>query len=118
GGLRGARLWAAPGSTRPGGSRRGFRNSAVLQVEQPALGVEPAEPRIAAEFHPPRLARAADDAMAGDEDWNRVGRVGLADGSGRSAHLGRDLAVAPREAGRNTAERLPNTVPVCRPGRR
>src|SRR4051794_6304810 len=55
-------------------------------VEQLALHVEAAG--VARE-----LAGRADDAMAGDDDADRVHGVGAADGAGDAAELTRELAV-------------------------
>src|SRR4051794_7003007 len=81
------------------------RSSPGLAVEQRALALD--APAIARE-----IAVGADHAMARDRDGERVGGAGLgdrADGAGR-ADLARDLGVARGLAGRDLAQRLPDSL--------
>src|SRR5204863_592062 len=80
-----------------------------LDAQQRGLAVEAAG--IAGQ-----RARAADDAMAGHDDRDRISAHRRADGATRrrQAELARDLAIAPRRAGLDAQERLPDVALECR----
>ncbi len=59
---------------------------------------------------PAQRAEAADDAVAGNDQRDRVGAAGLADRACRGDHLARELAVGARLAGRDVEDRVPDAA--------
>src|SRR5262245_55829079 len=86
-------------------------NLDALVPQEPALSFQPA-----AVFH--QRAAGADQAVAGQDDADRVGAVGVADGAHRAwrVETGRERAVAQRGACGNVRQRLPDLLLERRAG--
>src|SRR5690606_14349018 len=82
----------AAGGVKPVGTVSQQQRVRALVAQQRYLGLDPARRRKAAE------ATGADDAVAWDDDRDRVSAAGLADGLRRRADLAGDLAIFARAA--------------------
>src|SRR4051812_37440848 len=80
------------------------RGLGVFQSQQPALGGESLAAGVAAQM------AGGNNAVAGDDQRDRVGAVGLANRAGAAAGDGSDLLVAAGLAIGNVAQRLPDAA--------